>query len=312
VVADVVEETPAARLNIPRGALLRAIDGEPVQNWLDVLRVLRASAGRTDAVRYRSDPSDPHAPQAEGALTVPSSVVNELGLSPQAMIVSINGQTRTAVPGDLSVRLPNWLAVRALLEKQAGKTVTIRYQRSLGDLTIQEAQFHVRADLSNVDPWQMRIQFVNPDLPFKPLETTIQTSNPLVAAQLGVRATRDVLVEVYRTIKTIIGGIGSKRPSTVQYISGPVGIVGFAIDRARAGSAELLYFLAFLSVNLAVLNFLPFPVVDGGLMVFLIIEKLKGKPLSVKTQMVATLVGLATIVLVFLLITIQDITKFFT
>ena len=84
-----------------------------------------------------------------------------------------------------------------------------------------------------------------------------------------------------------------------------------AADRAKAGYAELFFFLAFLSVNLAVLNFIPLPVLDGGLMVFLIIEKLKGKPLSIKTQMVATLIGLATIVLVMLLVTFQDITKIF-
>ena len=57
------------------------------------------------------------------------------------------------------------------------------------------------------------------------------------------------------------------------------------------------------------INFIPFPVVDGGLMVFLIIEKIKGKPLSLKTQMVATLVGLATIILVFVLDTFKDITN---
>ena len=72
-----------------------------------------------------------------------------------------------------------------------------------------------------------------------------------------------------------------------------------------------MFFMAFLSVNLAVINFLPMPVMDGGLMVFLLIEKIKGKPLSLKTQMISTMVGLAAIVLIVLYVTIQDIGRFF-
>jgi len=84
-----------------------------------------------------------------------------------------------------------------------------------------------------------------------------------------------------------------------------------AIEQAKAGLPELMFFLAFLSVNLAVINFLPMPVLDGGLMVFLLIEKIKGKPLSLKAQMVGTMVGLAAIILGLLFVTIQDIGRFF-
>ena len=134
-------------------------------------------------------------------------------------------------------------------------------------------------------------------------------NNPLTALGLGARQTGSVLVEMYRLVTTIAKNLAQGDTSTVQHVSGPVGIVGFAVERAKLGYVELLSFLAFLSVNLAVINFIPFPVVDGGLMVFLIIEKIKGKPLSLKTQMVATLVGLATIILVFVLVTFKDITN---
>ncbi len=103
----------------------------------------------------------------------------------------------------------------------------------------------------------------------------------------------------------------AKRNVGVKNVSGPVGIISRAVDLAKEGFVELLFFLAFLSVNLAVINFMPLPVMDGGLMVFLIIEKIKGKPLSIKTQMVSTIVGLALIVICFLLVTIQDIARFF-
>ena len=103
----------------------------------------------------------------------------------------------------------------------------------------------------------------------------------------------------------------ASRSMSTRNVAGPVGIISMAVEQARAGLPELMFFLAFLSVNLAVINFLPMPIMDGGLMVFLIIEKIKGKPLSLKTQMISTMVGLAAIVLIFLYVTIQDIGRFF-
>ncbi|HEX2973049.1 MAG TPA: site-2 protease family protein, partial [Tepidisphaeraceae bacterium] len=71
----------------------------------------------------------------------------------------------------------------------------------------------------------------------------------------------------------------------------------------------LIWFLAMISANLAVVNFLPIPIVDGGLFTFLIIEKLAGRPLSARAQTVAQIIGLAIILSVFLLVTYQDIAR---
>lgn len=127
---------------------------------------------------------------------------------------------------------------------------------------------------------------------------------------MGVEETVSVLMNVYYSIKrmaentlTRSGGVG------VQDVHGPVGIMRVAHEEAAAGLGELAFFLAFISVNLAVINFLPLPVVDGGLMLFLIIEWIRGKPLNLKVQVIATLAGLALIVLTFVFVTLQDIVK---
>jgi len=306
VVADVAAGTRAARLNLPRGAQLLSIDGTPVANWFEVAHVLTAAAGQSVLIRYRAGTLE-----GEAALDVPPSLVNELNLPPTTMMVSIAGENRARLDDGTTVRLPNPLAAKLLLERHAGRSVRVVWQPVPGDPQLREADFTVRADLSNADPWQLRIVYAH-ELRFAPKETITRTDNPLAAAHLGLRHTGLVLGEVYQTIKTISRNLAAQRTDTVQHVSGPVGIVIATVDRAKRGFPELLFFLAFLSVNLAVINFLPFPVVDGGLMVFLLIEKIKGKPLSLKTQMVATLVGLATIVLVFLLVTIQDISKIFS
>jgi len=95
----------------------------------------------------------------------------------------------------------------------------------------------------------------------------------------------------------------------VEQISGPVGIVQMGSEVARQDFVKMLYFLALISANLAVINFLPLPIVDGGLFIFLIIEKIKGSPISVRVQIATQLIGLALIIGIFLFVTINDIQK---
>src|SRR5687768_14745457 len=78
---------------------------------------------------------------------------------------------------------------------------------------------------------------------------------------------------------------------------------------AFKGTDWLIWFLAMISANLAVVNFLPIPVVDGGHFVFLCLEKIQGKPVSQRMQSIAQVVGLALLLGVFLLVTYQDINR---
>ena len=73
------------------------------------------------------------------------------------------------------------------------------------------------------------------------------------------------------------------------------------------GPAHFFYLMAIIGVNLAIVNFLPIPVLDGGHALFLLLEKIKGSPVSVRVQTVATTIGLAAIAALFLLLTYQDI-----
>ena len=92
-------------------------------------------------------------------------------------------------------------------------------------------------------------------------------------------------------------------------LGGPVIIGKLAGETARAGFDVLLQFLALLSVNLAVLNVLPIPILDGGHIIFLAIEKVKGSPLSMKSRLVAQQVGLAFIIIVMIFVTFNDISR---
>ncbi len=96
---------------------------------------------------------------------------------------------------------------------------------------------------------------------------------------------------------------------SLKMIGGPVFIAKQSGKEARKGVASLLFFMALLSVNLAVLNMLPIPILDGGHLVFLAIERVRGSPLSVRARAVAQQIGLAFLLALILMVTYNDVLR---
>ncbi len=107
------------------------------------------------------------------------------------------------------------------------------------------------------------------------------------AIHLGTSETIDALAMVFRTVQRLID-----QQVSAKALSGPVGIAEMAYYSAARGTGELLIFLTILSANLAVLNFLPIPVLDGGHLVFLAYEGVTGRPPSERVQLALTYAGL--------------------
>lgn len=298
VVADVEPNTPAAELNLPRGARLLAIDGAATDDWHAVYRQFARAAGRQARLVYQHGDA-----RAEAVMLVPGSIVNALELPPTATILRIDGKDKVTLRGR-ETGLGSAAAVAEALRQAVGRTVKVEYRLSSAQSATRAAEYVVVAD--EVDPWQMRVG-CSVGLTGEVQQITVSAhGNPLTALRMSTREVFFWVIKTYQIIKQMVS-----RDIGVQHMSGPVGIFGAAIEQARASWMDLLYFMAYISINLAVLNFLPIPVMDGGLMVFLLIEKIKGKPLSLKTQMVTTLVGLAAILLVAILVTVQDIGRLF-
>ncbi|MEX2286739.1 MAG: site-2 protease family protein [Planctomycetaceae bacterium] len=108
------------------------------------------------------------------------------------------------------------------------------------------------------------------------------------ACYRGVSYTRKTLIQMYLTLRNLFTGRLS-----FKEMRGPVGIATFAYHHAKGGLPMLSLFLGFLSVNLAVLNFLPIPVLDGGHMVFLVWEAITRRKPSERVLIAATYVGMA-------------------
>ena len=143
---------------------------------------------------------------------------------------------------------------------------------------------------------------------FRPIYTTVDAGgNPFTAAALGFERTYKFVVLTYITIDRLI-----RRTVGVEQLRGPVGIVHIGVQIADRGFIYLLFFVALISVNLAVINFLPFPILDGGLFLALIYEQLFKKPPPVVFMNFLTLVALALIGLIFLVTFYNDIMRLVT
>ncbi len=128
--------------------------------------------------------------------------------------------------------------------------------------------------------------------------------NPIKALQMGFDETVDMLVMTYLTLDRLL-----RRSIGVDQLRGPVGIIHIGSKIADRGYSYLFFFLAIISVNLAVLNFLPLPIVDGGLFLYLVYEKLFKKPPSIAFQNAAAVLGLGLIATLFLVTFYNDIAR---
>ena len=113
-----------------------------------------------------------------------------------------------------------------------------------------------------------------------------------------------IMVAFYELIKGLILGQGV----SIE-LGGPVKIAQITGDAVRMGLAYLINFAALLSINLAIINAFPFPALDGGRILFLIIEKIKGSPVKKEVEAVFHNVGFALLMLLILLITYKDIMR---
>lgn len=97
----------------------------------------------------------------------------------------------------------------------------------------------------------------------------------------------------------------------VNQLSGPVGIYSIVGAQSKQGLASILYLMAFLSINVGFINLIPLPAFDGGHILFIIIEKIKGSPVSSKTENMIHTIGLFLLMMLMVYITFNDIIRLF-
>jgi regulator of sigma E protease len=144
-------------------------------------------------------------------------------------------------------------------------------------------------------------------IPFKSLERLYQADSPLRALGMGYRRTWTFIAQTYITLKRLVSGLISPKN-----LMGPVGIITVSYHIvSQQPLVNYAYFLGLISATIAVVNFLPIPPFDGGLIVLMLIEKVKGSALTERTQGIVAYAGWVLVLILLVYVTFNDIVRSF-
>jgi len=287
--------SPAEEVGIRRGDRILEVLGRKVRTWRDVGEGLTEVVDRGGIVKVErgGDTLDivvsfwkgdfgikPTVPALVGSV-VPGGPAERAGIQPGDTILTVDG-----------TEVRDWYGMRELVRARPGKTVKIIWKRDgrtlEGEVTLEtceeEGKLIGRLGVVMGLP-RRRVGFLG-------------------GIKTGAWDTYTILKVTFDFLEGLVSGKVS-----AKLLGGPVMIAHMAGQQARAGMGALLMFIAVLSVNLAVLNVLPVPVLDGGHLVLLGIEGILGRPLSAKGRAVVQYVGMALLVLLMVYVTINDIYK---
>lgn len=128
----------------------------------------------------------------------------------------------------------------------------------------------------------------------------------LLSIKYAFSKTKTLVTQMYKILYYLVTGkLG------LDNLAGPIGIYSIVGDAAKSGILSILYLIAYLCINVAVINLLPFPAFDGGRILFLIIEKIKGSRVNPKVENIIHSIGFALLMVLMIYVSIQDILRLF-
>jgi regulator of sigma E protease len=199
------------------------------------------------------------------------------------------------------VKVSSFYDVVREIKRGAGKRIMINYR--LGEKITGGVALEVKVDEDFATVESVFADFI----PFEHLERLYKASGPVDAIGMGYRKTVMFIAQAYITLKGLVGGLVSPKS-----LMGPVGIISLSYKIvAERPLIDYVYFLGLISASLAVFNILPLLPFDGGYIVFLLVEKIKGSPVGVRVQEKIASVGWVLVIELILYVTFNDIVRNF-
>ena len=292
-----------------------AIDGQPIRHWGEIedrlsrsdgrplsLTVMRAGERRDVTVTPRKAPvrnafgepgeawslgTSPYLPPVVGEVAAGMPAA-EAGILARDRIVALDGQP-----------VETWDDLADTISKRPGEALTLTIERGGSRLDVSVTPRAVtEKDLQGHETSVGRIGIARGST------QTYVRADPVSAVAKGVARTWDVTALTAVSIwKLATGQIPASN------IGGPLQISMVAGQQAQQGPVSYAFFVALISVNLAILNLLPVPMLDGGHLLFFVIEAVLGRPLSLRKREIAQQIGLALLMLLMVFALFNDLTR---
>jgi regulator of sigma E protease len=300
--AQVQEGSPAAAAGFHPGDRIASLEGTPVASWKELFDAIEREAIRRDSLSFvvergqhletlRMDAStfvsgqfpgwQPLIPPVVGAMGS-DSPAREAGLQVGDRIVSVAGR-----------QIVSWDEVPGAIQASEGKPLELRVER--------EGQLYSYTVVPRRDPqsgrWLVHIA----------LGTRTERYGPVQAFLLGTERLAGLTESTFVFLGRLVTGRGS-----LDSLGGPVKIGMVIGEAARSSAVQLIFLMAFISLQLGIFNLLPIPALDGGHIFMLGVEAVNRGPLSPRLRERTQMVGLSLLILLILIVTYNDVVQMFS
>ena len=316
----VPEQSVAYKAGLRGGEHVTAVNGEAIALWSDlrwkmVQLAVEKSAAKLDI--SRPDPLDPKGTLLD-TITIPldsltpedleGDFLNALGISlarPPVVLGKIvpNGPAMQGglQEGDLVLAVDgkpvaDGLAFIELLRDSANKPLKVTGQRA-------QREFTAIVTPEALTQGDRIVGKIKAEVSMTPVMITVSAA-PIDAIIKGATRTWDTSVLSLKMLgKMLVGEVSLKN------ITGPITIADYAGQTARIGIVSYISFIAFISISLGVMNLLPIPVLDGGLLLYYFVEVLTGRPISARFGEIAQRAGMGILMTLMLIAVFNDIVR---
>ena len=322
IVGYVVKGENADKAGLQKGDVIQSIDGKHIKNWEGLNSVIISNPNKAlnlnikrnaefQEITLTPEASSQTGGGISGFFPPMSPTVGGLikGLPAEKAGLKI-GDTILAVDG---VKIDHWVELQQAIQNNKSGVSGLPPNASaggqeLGVKSAEEKLFQVKRGNETFDvhikpQWNENIKAYA--IGISPLQETITMRyGPVRAVVEGVKKMGELTMLTFVIIKKLFVG-----EISIKTLGGPLMIAQVAGQAAESGLTALLSLMAFLSLQLGILNLLPIPVLDGGFLLFFGIEALRGKPLSERVMTIAQNIGIGLLVLLMVFVTYNDVMR---
>ncbi len=322
IIRTVEPDSPAHEAGINPNDLVVGIDRKTIESWRDIDDILSDSDGKSLMLtldRQGEEFSAQVTPQIITAKNLFGDDITyyDIGISSSAELRAIVDGVQEGMPahnaglqkGDQIVAIDGkpierWQSMQKIVSQSKGQSLNFQvlrgqehFETKISPTLVQEK------NLLGVKQSAYRIGISAASVPIPEADRVTIKLNPVAAMNQGFDVTWEMVkITVYSFSKMVQGKV------PMESIGGPIRIAQMARKEADHGVVRLLNFIAIISINLAILNLLPIPVLDGGHLLFFGIEAVMRRPVSTRTRETAQQIGIFMLLLLMVFVFYNDIT----